>query len=368
MNIRNYSGTNFITALRAIAVLLVFLTHSNVRDFQFSGYFVNNLVSFGPFGVEIFFVISGFTIFYQIFEKNYDLKNFILVRALRISLVYFPVIIFLYFLYKIYGIVLDGWAYEFNDGHLSLDNLLIHLLYLGYLSVQYANTIIGVEWTLNIEIFYYFLFSCLIYKQIINNDVKKLLILIFLFFIIGVVFLVIGKFNIINSLLVHWTPFLYGYMFLLGGMAYVIRKRLNETSSLKKLNQISNINFFSMIIFLIILIMTHSNLPHFVDALLISVITFCLLIFTLDTALMSKIFNNKVLLFIGSISYSFYLVHFIVINSKISGFFTKNSVLILGLDLTMAILISFLLFYVFELKIYNKLKKIVLKNKKLGIQ
>ena len=96
MKIRNYKGTNFITGLRAIAILLVFLVHSGGGELKNINDGFNNLVHYGTYGVQMFFVISGFTIFYQIFEKGYRFKKFLLVRVSRISIVYFPIIILIF--------------------------------------------------------------------------------------------------------------------------------------------------------------------------------------------------------------------------------------------------------------------------------
>src|SRR5262245_8564740 len=52
-----------IQALRAIAALLVFLGHAiNAVDLEVAAAFPN---SYGPFGVDLFFVISGFVMVYS---------------------------------------------------------------------------------------------------------------------------------------------------------------------------------------------------------------------------------------------------------------------------------------------------------------
>lgn len=69
---RHYKSTEFITGLRFIAIFMVFLIHSG-KDVV-SEILTNQerLVSLGKYGVMVFFVISGFTIF---FEKNYSFKS-----------------------------------------------------------------------------------------------------------------------------------------------------------------------------------------------------------------------------------------------------------------------------------------------------
>lgn len=77
---KKYDGTNFITGLRAIAVLGVFVIHSGGGGLRTLGEEYNRLVDWGKYGVEMFFVISGFTIFYQLYEKKYDFKSFFALR------------------------------------------------------------------------------------------------------------------------------------------------------------------------------------------------------------------------------------------------------------------------------------------------
>lgn len=80
---------NAVHALRALAVLMVFAVH--LTD-SFSTYFFPNceplnfampfIKRFGTFGVELFFVISGYVIMNS--ARKYDLREFLLRRLIRI--------------------------------------------------------------------------------------------------------------------------------------------------------------------------------------------------------------------------------------------------------------------------------------------
>lgn len=80
---------NAVHALRALAVLMVFAVH--LTD-SFSTYFFPNcetlnfampfIKRFGTFGVELFFVISGYVIMNSV--RKYDLRQFLLRRLIRI--------------------------------------------------------------------------------------------------------------------------------------------------------------------------------------------------------------------------------------------------------------------------------------------
>jgi peptidoglycan/LPS O-acetylase OafA/YrhL len=80
---------NAVHALRALAVLMVFAVH--LLD-SFSTYFypaceplnfaMPFIKRFGTFGVELFFVISGFVIMNSV--RKYDLREFLFRRLIRI--------------------------------------------------------------------------------------------------------------------------------------------------------------------------------------------------------------------------------------------------------------------------------------------
>ena len=58
--IRQYDETNFVTSLRALAATMVLVIHT--AAFSSLGAIGDNITRCGKYGVEIFFVISGFSI------------------------------------------------------------------------------------------------------------------------------------------------------------------------------------------------------------------------------------------------------------------------------------------------------------------
>ena len=80
---------NAVHALRALAVLMVFAVHllDSFSTYFFPGCETLNVAMpfikrFGTFGVELFFVISGFVIMNSV--RKYDLREFLLRRLIRI--------------------------------------------------------------------------------------------------------------------------------------------------------------------------------------------------------------------------------------------------------------------------------------------
>lgn len=121
---KKYADTNFITGLRAIAILLVFFTHSGGGGIN---PLFNSFVEFGKYGVQVFFVISGFSIFYQFFERNYTFKKFLIIRVIRISLVYLPLICLVYLYFLLTQNTLNPWADILNHGQISFTNFILHV-------------------------------------------------------------------------------------------------------------------------------------------------------------------------------------------------------------------------------------------------
>lgn len=352
---KKYADTNFITGLRAIAILLVFFTHSGGGG-GINPLF-NSFVEFGKYGVQVFFVISGFSIFYQFFERNYTFKKFLIIRVIRISLVYLPLICLVYLYFLLTQNTLNPWADILNHGQISFTNFILHVTYLGGFSKYFANSIIGVEWSLNIEIFYYFTFCLLIYLKFIKKNLKNIIINNVIFLFLSFFFIILSKLNYIDNLQNAWMPFIYGYMFMLGGSSFFVRKNINFSQ--KTQNFISNFNliFVILLFFLLIYIRSIYQISSSITSFLVCIFTFLLICFTNEFAYFSKILTNKIILFLGNISYSFYLLHFIVINTKISNQISDNYLLQICINFILTIIFSYIFYFTCERYLYNKFKK-----------
>ncbi len=360
---RHYQGTEFITGLRAIAVLLVFLIHSGGGGLRSLGIEFNSLVDWGKHGVEIFFVISGFTVFHQILGRKYTFKKFLLVRILRISLPYWPLLIALYLIsnHLTHGTYSD-WGSSFNDGQISIDNLLAHMSYISFANIKYSNTIIGVEWTLSIEVFYYLLIGYIITSDFFTKSSVAISFIfgIALFAIYHTADGLIVMNRVDNYLTIHWSPMKYGFMFLLGGAVHFIRKELDINYKQETLILASNISIFLAIA----LFLTNLNYLFFqhID-IFFTLLTFMLLTFVRDNSFFSILLNNKVLIFIGSISFSFYLWHMIVIKEQylLIPYVIGDVQLTFMYRLLLTIIISTAWYIVFEKYLYANLKSRVLR-------
>ena len=67
--IRRYGDTDFVTGLRCVAILMVLLVHTGA--FSEFGAIGQSVTDNGKFGVQIFFVIAGFTIYQNVSTSDY---------------------------------------------------------------------------------------------------------------------------------------------------------------------------------------------------------------------------------------------------------------------------------------------------------
>ncbi|WP_143821161.1 acyltransferase [Motiliproteus sp. MSK22-1] len=357
---RDYKGTNFITGLRAIAIFFVFLIHSGGGGLRELGGAYNLFVDFGKYGVSMFFVISGFTIFHQLFSGNYSLSKFLKIRFSRISIPYFPIILLIFIYINMGGQQFNGWANKFNNGEISIDNLFAHLLYLASFNLKYANTIIGVEWSLHIEILFYFIFGYLIVNQFLKINFKNLFFSLILAIFIAAFIHYLGHINKVDRLLVHWMPFRYAWMFLLGGIGYHYRNVIHLNLTRKTLYQFSNTAIFlSITCILFLLNLKEINGVAFVNEGVFAVLTFILIIFVRDGAFFSIILNNKFSIWLGTISFSFYLFHYIFIQARFANYLTNNSASLLIINFILTALISHFWYKFFEVRIYRNFKRYI---------
>ncbi len=354
---RHYKGTDFITGLRAVAVIMVFLIHSGGAGLRSFGFYGNQIVDFGQYGVEIFFVISGFTIFYQIFSKNYNMKDFIVVRLLRVSMPYFPIIILLFLLSQ-YGFeYMNIWNMKFNDGIISFENVIMHMFYISFIDLKYANSIIGVEWTLAIEVFYYFLIAIFIFQFQYLSSIKSAFIFFLILSIFSISLIFLFRWFDFNPLYLHWLPLKYGYMFLLGGLAFYLRKKFEQLFSQVLLHKMSNILIF-LSPFVLIVFVASTKIINIgvINELFFAVMTFLFIIFIRDTSVLSFVVTNKIMIFIGSISFSFYLIHYIVL-TILKKYINVGTGELFITAFFATIILSFVWYTIFENKIYKLLKK-----------
>jgi peptidoglycan/LPS O-acetylase OafA/YrhL len=170
MNEREQSRIEVLDFLRGIAALGVALHHfCNILDPGL----LRSASFYGQLGVQVFFVISGFIIPYSLYRGGYELKHYWIFVAKRITRLDPPYLVTLLLIISL-GVL--SWYVPFQKDmvfEVSLPQVLLHL--------GYVNTFFGypwlndVFWTLAIEFQYYLLMGLVFPLVFSRNNWTRLL-------------------------------------------------------------------------------------------------------------------------------------------------------------------------------------------------
>jgi peptidoglycan/LPS O-acetylase OafA/YrhL len=262
-----------LNSLRAIAALSVCLFHfvTTVTGF-ISNETVLYLFSFGHYGVQMFFVISGFIIPWSMFSNKYEINNFFVFTAKRLIRLEPPYIISL--LLAILHTYIRAWGPYYNGVDITptIKQIVLHF---GYLIPFFEGErwIRPVYWTLAIEFQYYITIGLLF--NFIWSDRWYQRVLIYVLFLLAPLFFKP------SFLPCHLPVFLLGIILC-----------LYKTNTIKIWEFIigCSATFLAIVIF--------SNFA----TLVFSGFTFFAILFAADI-------RSKVGDFLGNISYSLYLFH-----------------------------------------------------------
>jgi peptidoglycan/LPS O-acetylase OafA/YrhL len=340
------NSLNSIQLLRAIAAFMVAYLHSTGRGG------VNLLPSSGGFGVDIFFVISGFVIVLMVSK---DTEHFFIKRLFRIVPLYIITTLIM-----VLACVL--FPEKINHAVANLPAFIKSILFIPYkieTNFEPSGPILGQGWTLNYEMFFYLIMAICI---ILIKDKKYLGI--YCASILTVIFIVL---NIIDSnifILKYYQnslfpEFIYGIILF---YIYKYFKTKNKKFILIK-NSVMNAIVFSLIGIICFVYMAGDNIYnwHSIDNRNIYWgIPSLILVFALLN-LENQIKVNWVIKFfikVGDASYVLYLFHTFIIMFFTRIVFTKiianNDSLLLSIALEIFIMFSTILG---SIVIYNTIDK-----------
>ena len=286
-NAKEFSGIKFdgIQILRAISALMVALYHID---------FIYNLKINTAIGVDIFFVISGFIIMYTT-QSNLD--NYAKKRIIKIVPLYWILTILTFgAAYIVDGIV----PYRPNGIELLKSLFFIPYSRDAIRAIDVTRPIVGPAHTLLNEMFFYLVFwisAKINHKKRGQITCGILMILIF-----------IGNFFDVSAYatLRVWTS-IRMIDFIIGIILFYIAKKLFEYNSF---NMTKNIAVSKILIALGIIsfMVVFTKINPIIRAILSGIVVLFFL-----TAFFKSLKAPNVLLRIGNISYSFYLIHYYVI-------------------------------------------------------
>ena len=287
-----------LETFRGILSLIIVLHHLKIETFIQTSKIVMN----GGLAVDFFFVLSGFVISLNYIDKinsKDDLFKFQKKRFLRLYPLHI-LTLFMFIIIEIIKIIVNNYTSlqstylpfsGFNNYYSLIANFfLLHGWYGWSFNLP--------SWSISTEFYTYLIFGLLVLS--FN---KKLYFFILLIFMSLTIFL----FN--NIGVNFFDNFIYPtrciYSFFLGAITYLIYCRFKNFSS----------SFFCILsLILSITFIYYSDYFNYNNKYIISPILFCLTIFFVSNLnsnlILYKILSNKLTVYIGSISYGIYMIHF----------------------------------------------------------
>lgn len=295
-----------IDGLRGLSVLAVLFYHADFKLNFFNSDFT--LLSGGFFGVDIFFVISGYLIT-KIINENFNSNKFSFLnfyerRVRRIFPVLFFIILSSFFL---------GWLFMSNDEYLNFSYSSIFTIFFQsnlwfFLKGSYLDnsaTLMPLlhTWSLSVEEQFYIFFPALL---IFCLKRKSINIIIFLFL-----------FSFLMSLLAtnKYPDFSFYFIFtrmwelFFGSLAYSFELKIkNNKINIYYKSVITNL---SLLLIFFSLFFINDQVSHPSAITLVPILsTVFIIVFFDDLSISFKILTNKFFVYIGLISYSLYLWHY----------------------------------------------------------
>lgn len=326
---------NNLQVLRAFAAISIVFLHIMYYSmmFKFNSPFLKFFYGWGLYGVDLFFVLSGFIIYHIQINNNYSWFEFLKRRIVRVFPIYFILTILVSITHLIY-----------SNFYLSLEltkKFFFSSIFFLSKILAYEYPIIRHGWTLEFEMYFYLAFSFLVFF-------RKKPSLIWLFLII--LLLIISINNII---------FLEFYIGVL--ISYFFQKKI-----------IINLNYAKFIFFIGIFFLLIGSI--FREKILseISVGSYRIFFYAMPSALILigalylKQIKNKFLIFLGNSSYSIYLMHIFVIaalyKAKVLLSLNINENLFAFTVFFMSIMSSLVIYLILEKPSYMYLKNKLFKG------
>ena len=186
----------------------------------------------------------------------------------------------------------------------DLYNYLMHLTMVSYLDYRVANSVLGVEWSIPIEVFWYICLPPLIY---FGKTVPRVITMIFALLILTALLSFVSKELLGTSMPIKWSPIAYGHLFFIGVISYHLRDRFQSVTS-----RWPSIWIFCAVAMFALAMAVDFGGRSEVLALSTAILIVCV---TLARATwLTTTLTARPMLFLGSISYSIYLVHALVLH------------------------------------------------------
>lgn len=344
-----------LTSLRFFFAIMIFAFHLDIIIHESNSDILKwlhvSIFKEGFIGVSFFFLLSGFILAYNYKEslltKTQSRHSFFVARFARI----YPLHILCFLFALPFGI--DSIS---NTGDL-IKNIILNITLTQSFSFN-PETIFSFNspsWSISNEMFFYILFPFLLYPitYLTKHRFRYISLLIFISIIPLLIFYISKSECDFFDQLFYINPFMRIFDFILGILVF------NLYENIKNKRYISSVNFtyleiFSLAILLLFLLFS----PHIPQGYRFSCyywlpISLLILTFSFQKGVISSLLSHKKLIFLGEISFGFYMIHLLVIRYLYLIFdpYLKNNY-IAGIMIIIALSLT-LLFSVLSFKFYE---------------
>lgn len=344
-----------LTGIRFFAAFYVFIFHvDSLQHLDFLGSNILSIVHQGAVGVNIFFILSGFILFYNYYNRPMNFVEFIFKRLAKIYPVYLAGFFLMFAVTKITYVKVDSFF------EVMVMNLLMIQSYLPKFAQAWYG---GGSWSLSTEFFFYLSFPLLV--NFISKLSKKRVLLLSVFcFILSVIPGALYHFKIINFPLSYAFPPSRVWEFIIGMLVACLVVKYEA--------RISNFFICAIIVFCILFF-------HYIGLNLRGFVIQNIIVIPLMVVILISSFNSKSNLlgflgwrlfeYLGKISYSFYIfqIPFLAYMKSMNDLNNYSSVSILVVLFVMNLAGAAFLYHLIELpshKFLNKkIKEVFVKKK-----
>lgn len=328
-----------IQFLRFIAAGLVVLTHS-MREFP-------NLKDFGAFGVDIFFVISGFIISYVTQSNRH---SFFVKRLIRI--------VPLYWLFT-FALAVIAFAAPnlLRSARFDVTHILSSLFFLPYWTENTGFApLLKLGWTLNYEIFFYLLFYISMKIGFAHREIICSILIFLVYFALSV-----SDLDKQSAFSFYSDSILVEFVF---GMFLSLLYR-NKAAYFRRV-PILKLSLYIATVFFLFYFVTYKtnyleNVPRFILWGIPSFLCVYLFLVAEFYFRSSSERLKKLLHLSGDVSYPLYLIHiyFIVLLSRVFKSLDLNWIALFSISLLVSCIASYLVIRTYDVPVRKMLTRMV---------
>ncbi|AWG21461.1 hypothetical protein FFWV33_07895 [Flavobacterium faecale] len=300
---------SWVNALRGYAILLVILIHS-AQSFSVFDYILK-VSNSGYLGVQLFFILSSFTLFNSYSRRNSEdgkfvKSKFFIRRLFRIAPYYYTAML-IYILYRVL----------IKNESVNIKNIVANATFINgvYLPAMIGNVPPG-GWSIGVEMLFY-LFIPLLFRYI--NSLKEAMFFLVLTLILS---FLINEFyfeftvSVVNSIWENTNTYLFYFwlpnqfpIFALGIVLYFINKEVLFSFKMGQVFLILSLGAFFILPFVEDINQYSFNIIKKEYVYSIVFLFFAIGVYTTK----NKYLNNSFIQKIGIVSFSMYLNHFLLL-------------------------------------------------------